>query len=189
MALRDRDIRIKLTEWLATEYSYDPTTVICHELAIPRPSARIDLAVVNGVLAGFEIKSELDTLSRLPRQIASFSCIFERATLVTTPRHAAQARSLLPDWWGILVLDEKLTFRRLKRGRQNTKVSCKHALHLLTRKELYALAALNRCTLSRVLKKAAAIEAISEEVRHSEVMHGVREALKGRLSQQIVKVI
>jgi hypothetical protein len=187
VALRDRDIRIKLTEWLAAEYAYDPTTVICHEFAVPRPSARIDLAVINGVLAGFEIKSELDTLSRLPRQIASFSCVFERATLVTTARHAVKARTILPDWWGIIVVDEKATFRRQKRGRCNTNVSSGHALHLLNREELFALADMNKCTVSRKLRKAAAVEAIAHEVKRPAVMQGVREALKGRLSQQILK--
>jgi hypothetical protein len=73
-----------------------------HELDLPRPSARVDVAVVNGEFAGFEIKSDVDSLRRLPGQIAAFAGVFDRVSLVTTDRHLTEAKKVVPAWWGIV---------------------------------------------------------------------------------------
>lgn len=184
IAMRDRDVRAQLTAWLAEEYSYDPTTVVCHELAIPRPSARIDVAVINGVLAGFEIKSDLDNLLRLPRQVASFGHVFERATLVTTATHLDKARALLPDWWGLIVVSRDNQIRRLRRGRINRSVSSEHALYLLTRAELFQISSRRKCSLDRRWRKSKIIQTLAGSLKSSAIMHEVREALKERANPE-----
>jgi hypothetical protein len=178
----DREIRFELDAWLANEFAYDTTTVICHELVIPRPSARIDVAVVNGLLAGYEIKSDLDTLLRLPRQVLSFSLVFERATLVTTATHAVKARALIPSWWGILVFDQTKGFLRIKRGRLNRGINGECAMHLLTRSELIEIAKKHSCPVKRDMRKAVLAKIVSETVKMPLVMHSVRETLKSRLN-------
>ena len=61
---------------------------------------RIDVAAVNGELAGFEIKSPADTLARWPKQCRIYSKVVDRAWLVATEKalEAAQA----PGWWGVI---------------------------------------------------------------------------------------
>lgn len=177
----DQAIRVKLDAWIATEFAYDKTTIVYHELAMPRPSARIDVAVVNGFLAGFEIKSDLDNLIRLPRQVASFGYVFERATLVTTSMHVEKARKLLPDWWGIMIMRDEEKFCRVRRGRVNRDVSSEHALHLLSRTELLRIAYQKELCISRNLRKADIARIIAKKGRTSEIMFCIRESLKSRI--------
>ncbi len=68
MPLADSDIRPLLREWLRARHEGDPETVILDELGICRGRVRIDLTVVNGLLHGYEIKSDRDTLARLATQ-------------------------------------------------------------------------------------------------------------------------
>lgn len=83
--LRDLHIRKPLHHWLLAAHADCPDTEILHELKIPRPSARIDIAVVNGEICGFEIKSDVDSLARITRQERAFSAVFDRVSIVITP--------------------------------------------------------------------------------------------------------
>ncbi|MFM0292793.1 MULTISPECIES: sce7726 family protein [Paraburkholderia] len=57
------------------------------EYFVERASRRADLVAVNGHLHAYEIKSDLDHLSRLPGQIETYSRYFELVTVVCTERH------------------------------------------------------------------------------------------------------
>jgi hypothetical protein len=50
---------------------------------------------------GYEIKSDRDTLARLPNQIAAYELCFDTMTMVVGKRHLAKCRATLPEWWGI----------------------------------------------------------------------------------------
>jgi hypothetical protein len=75
---------------------------IIEELGIEHGSARIDLAVVNGALIGYEIKSDFDSLDRLADQMHAYHRVFDELSIVTTPLYLPQVELLLPSWWGIL---------------------------------------------------------------------------------------
>ena len=77
--------------------------MIIEELGLCRGIVRVDIAVVNGALKGYEIKSDQDTLKRLSAQAATYSRIFETMTVVVAERHLLTAEALIPDWWGIQV--------------------------------------------------------------------------------------
>ena len=64
-------------------------------------TVRIDIAVINGELGGFELKSDSDNLLRLPAQAELYSRVFDRMTLVVGEKHVAKAAALIPTWWGI----------------------------------------------------------------------------------------
>ena len=81
MAVFDRDIRKALLESLRSEHAEDPSTLILQELAVCDGSARVDVAVLNGSLAGFEIKSERDSLNRLESQIENYARCFDSLTI------------------------------------------------------------------------------------------------------------
>src|ERR1700674_1251921 len=70
--LRDSEIRAALRAKLHSIHSQDPETVVIDELSLCQGDARVDMAVVNGSLSGYEIKSDRDTLTRLPRQLAVY---------------------------------------------------------------------------------------------------------------------
>lgn len=70
-------------------------------------SGRADLCVMpnEGHSIGYEIKTEKDSLSRLAHQVRMYDHCFAERALATTPRHLAEARQLLPEAWGLIVLD------------------------------------------------------------------------------------
>lgn len=68
-------------------------------------TVRADVVVVNDLLHGYEVKSAADSRTRLPRQIAAYSAVFDFCTLVTEPKHLRAAVAMLPAWWGVLVVD------------------------------------------------------------------------------------
>ncbi len=101
--MRDRDVRMALRAMLAAEYAHDPNTKIIEEMGIWSGSVRIDVAVINGELIGYELKSDRDTLQRLPIQAQLYSRVFDRVTLVVGSRHAEDAITRIPAWWGITI--------------------------------------------------------------------------------------
>lgn len=67
---------------------------------------RADIAVIHDSwLEGFEIKSDSDSLTRLPRQVAGYSRVFRRCWLVAASGHLDAALPLLPDHWGVMRAD------------------------------------------------------------------------------------
>lgn len=105
--MKDSDIRAALKYSLQKRYSSDPNTVIIDELGLNNGSSRIDVALVNGIIHGFEIKSDCDSLDRLPDQIRFYSSVLDRVTLIVGYKLAGKALKMIPEWWGVK-LAEKL---------------------------------------------------------------------------------
>jgi hypothetical protein len=99
----DLNIRCALKEELQSRHAQDKKVRIIDELGISHGSARIDIAVVNGIMHGYEIKSDQDTLQRLPEQMSIFNAVFDKVTLVVGKSHLYDAIKMIPDWWGIVV--------------------------------------------------------------------------------------
>src|SRR3954470_9343574 len=104
--MRDLDIREALRRDLRARFARDPDTRIIEELGICQGSIRIDLAVANCLLHGYELKSAADTLERLPAQAAAYSRTFDQVTIVTASRHLELTLRMVPDWWGIVQANE-----------------------------------------------------------------------------------
>lgn len=70
-------------------------------------SGRADLCVIpdGGRSISYEIKTDKDSLSRLAHQIRMYDHCFAERVLATTPRHVVGALQLLPEAWGVIVLD------------------------------------------------------------------------------------
>lgn len=103
--MREIDVRRALHQELADHFAYDSTTMVVDEL--PVGTARVDVAAINGSLHGFEIKSDRDSLDRLPHQIEEYSRVFDHVTLVAGTRHIEHALGILPDWWGLVEASSK----------------------------------------------------------------------------------
>lgn len=101
--MRDLDVRRAVRNWLGDEYAHDPNSYIVEEMGVWSGTVRIDIAVINGSLTGYELKSDRDTLERLPQQRDIYGHVFDYLHLVVGKRHAEHAEKLLPDWWGIRI--------------------------------------------------------------------------------------
>lgn len=112
--LKDHDIRKSLLQTLQTKYFKDPNTRIIEEFGICQGKTIVDVAVINGALHGFEIKSECDTLERLPRQQEMYSKVLDYVTIASTSRHLIKIEKIIPKWWGILEAKHINTITTLK---------------------------------------------------------------------------
>lgn len=115
----------------------DHTRVI-HELDLCQAEARIDVAAVNGRLTGWEIKTDRDTLQRLPRQKDVYSRIFDRVWLVAAPKHLEPAQLILPEWWGLAAVtstDDVYRIQIHRNARRNPSVDLHSLVRLLWRAE------------------------------------------------------
>jgi hypothetical protein len=114
------------------------------EFWVPSSNERADIAVIGQSLDGFEIKTERDTLSRLPRQAAAYGRLFDRCTAVIAEKHSEQATEILPDWWGIttVYVNASVGFTVIRHPRRNVSVDPQTLVRLLWRDE--AVTALRR---------------------------------------------
>jgi hypothetical protein len=86
-----------------TRHHSNSAAVVVDELGLQHGRFRADIAVVNGHLAGYEIKSDFDRLGRLSSQIDGYGAVFDRITLIVTSKHLDEAADLVPDWWGLVL--------------------------------------------------------------------------------------
>ena len=138
-ALNDAEIRELLLPFIHQEHAGASDIVCLEEFAIYGGTNRADVAALNGVSHGYEIKSERDTLDRLPNQVDAYSAIFERATLVSAPRHLDSARPLIPKWWGIVEVrrahGSDCYLHRIRESRTNPEPRAAAVASLLWRSE------------------------------------------------------
>lgn len=125
-------IRAALKERLAA-----PGVNLIDELGIKHGKFRVDVCAVTHELHGYEIKSDLDTVARLPDQAKHFSLVFQRMTLVVGPKLLGAALTIVPAWWGImLATDTGLV--ELREAGVNPKPNYRWVVRLLWRDELHA---------------------------------------------------
>jgi hypothetical protein len=177
----DADIRAPLLAWLRLQHCDDVTARTLEEFKMPRPSARIDVALINGEMAGFEIKSDRDTLSRLSSQVPAFSKFFDKVTLVTTRKHLRLAESKIPNWWGVIVFRGDHGFEVIRAAKLNNQVDPQSFLFALSKKELLSVAASAGVPLPSAVKKDEMVLKISSLVTHSEIRRLARDVIKLRV--------
>jgi hypothetical protein len=112
------------------------------ELGLCRGKVRVDVAVVNGSIHGYEIKSDRDSLRRLASQAAVYGMVLDRATLVVGPKHVAEAIRAVPKWWEVKVViasGADLRVKQLRRGRKNPERNARALVELLWLEDTQAL--------------------------------------------------
>lgn len=135
----EHEIRIALKiRFLRHHYGRDDVLMI-DELGLAHTQGRVDLAVFNGHLHGYEIKSAGDSLDRLPRQLAIYSAALQKLTLVVAARHLDVAATIVPDWCGLIEVSEGprggMTFDSHRRASVNPGLDPFMLAHLLWRPE------------------------------------------------------
>ena len=189
--VRDCEIRAAAHATLLRYARACPDTIVLDELGVDHGACRVDIAVINGHIRGLEIKADADVLDRLPGQVAAYGAVVDRATLIASPRHIARALPLLPEWWGVMSVEQrpsgKIAFRIVRREHANRSVDPLTLARLLWRPEAAAiLRALGtaerhlrqpRENLYRMLVEALPRRVLAERVRYA---LKVREAWRDR---------
>lgn len=182
--MRDYDIRIALRTKLRSDHAAEPDTLIIEELGLHQGDVRADMAVINGSIHGFEIKSERDTLERLPRQRLAYDRCFDAITLVVGARHLESAKATVPAEWGILLAREisgSVELETVRPAGANHGVRPESVVQLLWREEALAiLADLGMSSGMRSKSRRALWECLVSAVGPDELRRLVREKLKAR---------
>jgi len=110
--MNDALIRENFHRKVLRRYHASPEVLVIDELGLKHGKCRADIAIVNGRLIGYEIKSDEDSLDRLVEQVEIYSAVFDRATIIVGVKNAKAARSMVPKWWGIVV-GRRLTEREV----------------------------------------------------------------------------
>jgi hypothetical protein len=135
----DRIIRTALKAVLTELHAHDEKLRIVEEFGVEHGAIRIDIAVVNGFLHGYEIKSDRDTLLRLPEQMEAYNSVFDRVTLVVGKQHLYDAIGIVPDWWGITIAkigsDHSVLLNPIREAKDNDRQSSLSIARLLWRNE------------------------------------------------------
>lgn len=140
--MKDMDIRKPLMEKIAClneghDYKIIPEMAVCDGLS------RVDIAVANGNLYGYEIKSDADTLDRLPLQQEYYNKTFDKVFIVVGEKYKSVIEKIVPNWWGVYIAyydkKQRVTFKQIKKGRKNNGVCPESLLELLWREEIERL--------------------------------------------------
>ena len=162
----------------------DPSSLVVDELGLFEGKYRIDVAVINIKLHGYEIKSRLDNLDRLPTQQDSYSRIFDRMTLVADEHHVARAVTIVPPWWGLIAVSMKDGVPHLNEiwpSRQNLNVEPHALCQLLWRDEaLQLLKDLGLASGLRTKSRRLMWRALAAVLAPDELKIAVHKALKAR---------
>ena len=119
----DSEIRTALKKDLMGSLAAANDTVILEEVGLRHGMVRVDLILLNGTLHGYEVKSDRDSLRRLPRQASTYNQVLDFITLVVGERHMKKAIAVVPDWWGIRLVKCKsgsnVEFSSVREPREN----------------------------------------------------------------------
>jgi len=181
--MQDSDIRKLLHPYLKKENKKYKDTIIVDEFDLCSGLSRIDIAVVNGVIHGYEIKSEEDTLKRLPNQINYYNKSLEKISIATNKFHLKQIRESVPKWWGLIVIkndSKKNVVTELRKAKNNPLLDGNSMLHILWKDELISIIDKYEIEVGVHSNKRKLRESISNSLGISILSHEVRSALKSR---------
>lgn len=140
--LYDKDIREPLFEFLEETYG----KVRFFEEQVMGRSRADAVMVVFDALYGIEIKSDADTYVRLERQVKDYNLYYDYNFVVVGSSHAAHIRAHVPDWWGIITVEQEeqtIDFYMMRQPKPNPKLDWNRKIEILWRPELAHIQELN----------------------------------------------
>ena len=187
MPLSDAEIRPALRSKILGDDG-DADSVLIEELGLCRGQVRVDMALVNGHLHGFEIKSDRDSLKRLGVQAEIYSKVFDRMTIVAGERHLDGVLECLPPWWGVLQVVQGASgvrFKSHRKGRRNPSRDSRTLVELLWLDD--AITFLEQRDSARGVRgkpRRVVWDKVCDCYTLDEIAENVRERLKARARHQ-----
>ncbi len=185
--MNDSQIRTSFHQKCLRKHHCDSATLVVDELGLQHGKCRADIAVINGHLIGYEIKSDADSLRRLKDQIDSYNAVFDQASAIVTARHLSEVVAMLPEWWGVISVSEgrhgAIHFRTVRRPKRNVHVDDYAITQLLWRDEAQEILA-NLGVHGKTLREERAnlYRCIVSKLDSCELRGTVREYLMKRAS-------
>ena len=184
--MREIDIRKSLNHKVLSLFPEEQDAIVINEFGICQGAARIDLAVINGSIHGFEIKSENDTLERLPSQQETYNKVFDTITIVTGDKYIAKVTARIPSWWGIMRARQKgksVVLENIRECKDNPNIDPYSLVQLLWHSE--ALCILEKYNLANGVRskpRRYVWSALAQNIPIQQLSELIRETLKKRES-------
>jgi len=170
--MNDAEIRLSFHRKILRRQHKRNDTLVIDELGLNHGKCRADIAVVNGHLVGYEIKSDNDSL-------------FDRAFIVVGDRHIDRIQDHVPEWWGVIVSSRgprgAINFSMIRKAQVNRSVDLISVARLLWRDEAVEILQQRRLP-SRVLRQPRAVlyKLLAELLNTCELRKAVRQYLQKR---------
>lgn len=174
--LKDKDIREPLFDFLEDRHS---KIRIIEEKTMGKSRADVIMVLENEVV-GIEIKSDADTYARLDRQVKDYDRYFDRNIVVVGSRHAHHISEHVPEWWGIISVEEidgLCDFYIVREPAANPKCKLLHKTKLLWRPEIAHIQELNKLPAYRQKSKDFVRKKILEKVPKETLHHQISDEL------------
>jgi hypothetical protein len=140
---KDHHIRNALHSKKLSHLKQCRDTLVIDELGLSHARSRIDIAVLNGTLHGYEIKSEADNLDRFELQLQTYSQALGRLTFVCATKHVHTVLDHAPNWCGVMEARRgargAVLFSTLRRASSNPHLDREVLARLLWRDEAVKL--------------------------------------------------
>ncbi|WP_133244817.1 sce7726 family protein [Caulobacter radicis] len=142
----EAELKAAVIDRLLAGAHVDDDAVLISEMTVANWSRRADVVLANGKLWAFEIKSEADSLARLPGQAATFRTYFEKFVIVAAARFEAAITAMNLDGVGLWIAEADGTLKQRVAPRQ-TVLDPEAYISLMTASELRRLLIANgsRC--------------------------------------------
>lgn len=141
----DSDIRSALHRKCLRHQRSHPGTLVIEELGLAHARGRVDVAVINGCIHGYEIKSAQDSLDRLGSQMEVYRKTLQKLTIVAAPRHLPRVLFEVPEWCGVIEAQQGsrggIALHPTRSARTNPDIDPIMLAHLLWRPEVIDLLA------------------------------------------------
>ena len=166
-------------------------TIIIDEFSSSYSSARIDISVLNGSLHGYEIKSERDTLERLPKQVEYYTKIFEYITVVTTEKYIKKVIEIIPEFFGIFLIENKkgiLKLKKIRNSKKNKNIDYFELAKLLWKEELKEILKENKIKKVSSLTRIELTKKLVENIPCNIIKKNVLNKIKNRIIDRAVSI-
>ncbi|WP_460107606.1 sce7726 family protein [Pseudomonas sp. H1_F01] len=161
----------------------DENSVLVSELTVDNWTHRTDIVLANGRLWGFELKSEKDSLSRLPAQIKSFSRHFEKFVLVVSKKFEKRVLELIKDANGVGLWVASNNGEITEKIRPRAKlISPEASISLITATELRRLLTANGIKHQKTSHRSDLVD-LAKNLPPTILADGARTAIKIRFKE------
>ncbi len=160
-------------------------TLVIDELGLNHGKCRADIAVINGHLVGYEIKSNNDSLRRLERQVKSYNAVFDIVYIVIGDRYINSIQNYIPKWWGVIVSVRgprgAVNFDLIRKAKTNKSIDQISIAQLLWRNEVIEILQQKKLSPKKLRQPRAILyQYLVDTLNICELRKFVREYLQKR---------
>ena len=184
-ATSDSEIRLALHRRRLNRQKRQSNTLVIDELGLAHAQSRIDIAVINGCVHGYEIKSGQDDLVRLETQFSVYRRTLQKLTFVADSKHFQSIVKFVPEWCGIIEVERGprggIHLTAIRPARLNPDVEPAMLAHLLWRPEAVALLERHGYPAKELRQPRKQLyELLSEALTPREITAAIREFMPRR---------